>query len=160
MPIAPGAVLTGHVLASLLQTLASTIVVLGVAIGLGFRPTADPLSWLAAVGVLTLFAFALIWLATALGLAAKSVETASNTPMFLTLLPFLGSGFILVATLPTGLEQFARYQPFTPVTETLRGLLTGTPIGANAVAALAWSLGIALVSFLWAKHLYAHRRPR
>ncbi len=106
----------------------------------------------------TLFAFALIWLATALGLAAKSVETASNTPMFLTLLPFLGSGFIVLATLPTGLEQFARYQPFTPVTETLRGLLTGTPIGANAVAAVAWSLGIALVSYLWAKRLYANRR--
>jgi ABC-2 type transport system permease protein len=159
MPIAPGAVLLGHVCASLLQTLASTTIVLGVAIGLGFRPTTHPLAWLAAVGVLTLFAFALIWLATALGLAAKSVETASNTPMFLTLLPFLGSGFILIATLPTGLQQFARYQPFTPVTETLRGLLTGTPIGANAVAAVAWSLGIALVSYLWAKHLYAHRRP-
>ena len=150
--------LTGHVLGSLLQTLISVALVLGVAIALGFRPTTDPLAWLAAVGVVTLFAFALIWLATALGLAAKSVETASNTPMFLTLLPFLGSGFILLATLPTGLEQFARYQPFTPVTETLRGLLTGTPIGANAVAAVAWSLGIALVSYLWAKRLYANRR--
>ena len=159
MPIARSAVLTGHVLASLVQTLASIAVVLGVAIALGFRPTTDPLDWLAAVGVVTLFAFALIWLATALGLAAKSVETASNTPMFLTLLPFLGSGFIVIATLPTGLQQFARYQPFTPATETLRGLLTGTPMGANAVAAVAWSLGIASVSYLWARHLYAHRRP-
>jgi ABC-2 type transport system permease protein len=160
MPIAPAAVLTGHVLASLVQTLASTTVVLGVAVALGFRPTADPLAWLGAIGVVTLFGFALIWLATALGLAAKSVETASGTPMFLTLLPFLGSGFILVATLPTGLQQFARYQPFTPVTETLRGLLTGTPIGANAVSAVAWSVGIALASYLWARHLYARRRPR
>ena len=159
MPIARAAVLTGHVLASLIQTLASIVIVLGVAIALGFRPTADPLAWLAAIGVLTLFAFALIWLATALGLAAKSVETASNTPMFLTLLPFLGSGFVVVATLPAGLQQFARYQPFTPVTETLRGLLTGTPIGANALAAIAWSLGIALASYLGATHLYAHRRP-
>ena len=81
--------------------------------------------------MLALFAFALIWLATALGLAAKSVETASNTPMFLTLLPFLGSGFVPTATMPAGLRQFAEYQPFTPVTETLRGLLTGTPIGTN-----------------------------
>jgi ABC-2 type transport system permease protein len=160
MPIARAAVLTGHVLASLVQTLASIAVVLGVAIALGFRPTTDPLDWLAAVGVLTLFAFALIWLATALGLAAKSVETASNTPMFLTLLPFLGSGFVLVATLPAGLQQFARYQPFTPVTETLRGLLTGAPVGTNAVAAVAWSLGIALASYLWATHLYARRRAR
>jgi ABC-2 type transport system permease protein len=158
MPIARSAVLTGHVLASLVQTLVSIAIVLAVAIGLGFRPAAGPLDWLAAVGLLVLFAFALIWLATALGLAAKSVETASNTPMFLTFLPFLGSGFVLVATLPEGLEQFARYQPFTPVTDTLRGLLTGAPVGANAVAAVAWSVGIAAVSFLWARRLYVVRR--
>jgi len=157
MPIAPGSVLIGHVLASLVQTLASIAVVLGVAVAVGFRPTTNPLDWLAAIGVVTLFAFALIWLATALGLAAKSVETASSTPMFLTLLPFLGSGFIVLATLPAGLEQFARYQPFTPVTDTLRGLLTGTPVGVDAVTATAWSLGIAVASYLWAKHLYAHR---
>ena len=131
---------------------------LGVAVALGFRPEAGVLDWLAAIGVLALFAFALIWLATALGLAAKSVETASNTPMFLTLLPFLGSGFVLIATMPTGLRQFAEYQPFTPATETLRGLLTGTPIGNNAIIAVAWSVGIALASYLWARHLYAHRR--
>ena len=134
MAIARACVLTGHVLASLIQTLISVLVVLGVAVAVGFRPTADAASWLAAVGVLTLFALALIWLATALGLAAKSVETASNTPMFLTLLPFLGSGFVPTASMPAGLRQFATYQPFTPVTETLRGLLTGTHIGANAMA--------------------------
>lgn len=89
----------------------------GVAVALGFRPAAGPLDWLGTIGVLTLFALALIWLATALGLAARSVETASNTPMFLTLLPFLGSGFVLTATMPAGLRQFARYQPFTPATE-------------------------------------------
>jgi ABC-2 type transport system permease protein len=115
---------------------------------------------LAALGILTLFTFALIWLATALGLAAKSVETASNTPMFLTLLPFLGSGFVPTATMPNGLRQFAEYQPFTPLTETLRGLLTGTPIGSNAITALAWSIGLALASYLWAIHLYTNRRPR
>jgi len=158
MAIARSAVLTGHVLASLIQAMLSVGIVLAVAVALGFRPDAGPVEWLAAAGVLTLFAFALIWLATALGLAAKSVETASNTPMFLTFLPFLGSGFVLVATLPVGLEQFARYQPFTPVTETLRGLLTGTPIGTNAVLAVAWSVGIALASYLWARRLYATRR--
>jgi ABC-2 type transport system permease protein len=158
MAIARSAVLTGHVLASLIQSLLSVGVVLGVAVALGFRPAASPLEWLGAIGVLALFAFALIWLATALGLAAKSVETASNTPMFLTFLPFLGSGFVLVATLPAGLEQFARYQPFTPATETLRGLLTGTPIGNNALLTVGWSLGIALASYLWARHLYATRR--
>jgi ABC-2 type transport system permease protein len=154
MAISRSAVLTGHVLAALIQTLLSLGIVLGVALALGFRPSAGPFEWLAASGVLTLFAFALIWLATALGLAAKSVETASNTPMFLTLLPFLGSGFVLVATLPTGLEQFARYQPFTPATETLRGLLTGTPIGTNAIMTVAWSVGIAAASYLWARRRY------
>jgi ABC-2 type transport system permease protein len=108
--------------------------------------------------VLALFALALIWLATALGLAAKSVETASNTPMFLTLLPFLGSGFVVVATMPAGLRQFAHYQPFTPTTETLRGLLTGTPIGTSAIGTIAWSIGITLASYLWARHLYTHKR--
>ena len=133
---------------------------LAVAIALGFRPTTAPLKWLAVLAVLALFAFALIWLAAALGLAAKSVETASNTPMFLTMLPFLGSGFVPVSTLPVGLRQFAQFQPFTPVTETVRGLLTGTHIGANAVGAVAWSLGIALLSYLWAMRLYERRQPR
>ena len=160
MAIARSAVLTGHVLASLIQTLASIAVVLGVAIALGFRPTADGLAWLGAVGLLALFAFALIWLATALGLAAKSVETASNTPMFLTLLPFLGSGFVPTTTMPVGLRQFAEYQPFTPVTETLRGLLTGTHIGTHAIVAIAWSVGIAAASYLWAIRLYRQRQPR
>jgi ABC-2 type transport system permease protein len=152
-------VLAGHVLASLVQVLVSLAVVLGVAIALGFRPTADPVRWLGAIGVLALFALALIWLATALGLAAKSVETASNTPMFLTLLPFLGSGFVPAATMPVVLRQFAEYQPFTPVTETVRGLLTGTAIHANAIGAIAWSLGIAVAAYLWAVHLYTHRQP-
>ena len=115
MAIARSAVLTGHVLASLIQSLAQH----------RHRarrrrsrsasaPTAGVLDWLAAIGVLTLFAFALIWLATALGLAAKSVETASNTPMFLTFLPFLGSGFVLIATMPTGLRQFAQLPALHP----------------------------------------------
>ncbi len=160
MSIGRGAVLGGHVLAALIQSLASIAVVLGVAVALGFRPTADPLRWLAAIGLLVLFAFALIWLAAALGLAAKSVETASNTPMFLTMLPFLGSAFVPVATMPVGLRQFAQYQPFTPVTETLRGLLTGTHIGGNAIGAVGWSVGIAVVSCMWAARLYQRRQPR
>jgi ABC-2 type transport system permease protein len=160
MAIARAAVLTGHVLASLIQTLISLAIVLGVAIALGFRPTADLLDWFAAIGLLALFAFALIWLAVALGLAAKSVETASNTPMFLTLLPFLSSSFVPTASMPEGLRQFATYQPFTPVTETLRGLLTGTHIGTHAILAILWSVGIAAGSFLWATRLYNQRQPR
>jgi len=159
MAISRSAVITGHVVASFLQALSGLVVVVLVAIALGFRPTAGPVEWLASIGMLGLFTFALIWLATALGLAAKSVETASNTPLFLTLLPFLGSGFAPAATMPTGLQQFARYQPFTPVTETLRGLLTGTPIGPNAILAIAWSVGVTLASYAWAVHLYKHRKP-
>ncbi|HUO48045.1 MAG TPA: ABC transporter permease [Acidimicrobiales bacterium] len=158
MAIARSAVLTGHVLASLIQTLASLALVTLVAIALGFRPTAGVAGWLGALGVVTLFGFALTWLATALGLAAKSVETASNTPMFLMLLVFLGSGFVPAATMPAGLEQFARYQPFSAVTESLRGLLTGTPIGSYGIEAVAWSVGIALASYVWALRLYRRRR--
>ena len=94
-----------------------------------------------------LFAFALIWLATALGLAAKSVETASNTPMFLTLLPFLGSGFVPTSTMPTGLRQFAEYQPFTPVTQAVRALLTGGAVGTSAIIAIAWGTGVTVARF-------------
>jgi ABC-2 type transport system permease protein len=158
MAIARSAVLTGHVLAALVQTIFSIGIVLAVAVALGFRPSAGPLEWLGAIGVLALFSLGLIWLATALGLAAKSVETASNTPMFLTFLPLLGSGFVLVASMPAGLREFAQYQPFTPTTETLRGLLTGTPIGSNAIATVAWSVGIALASYLWATRLYKTSR--
>jgi ABC-2 type transport system permease protein len=158
MAISRGAVLTGHVIGSLLQTLAVLVLVVGVALALGFRSHASALEWLAAAGMLALFAFALIWLSAALGLAAKSVETASNTPMFLTLLPFLSSAFVATATMPAGLRQFAQYEPFTPVTQTIRGLLTGGPIGTQAIAAIAWSIGIALVSYLWAVRLYNRRR--
>jgi ABC-2 type transport system permease protein len=158
MAIARGAVLTGHVIGSMIQTVIAVTIVLGVALALGYRTTASPLAWLAAVGVLLLFTFALVWLSAALGLAAKSVETASNTPMFLTLLPLLSSGFVPTASMPPGLRQFAEYQPYTPVTQTVRGLLTGTPTGTHAIAAIAWSVGIALVCYLWAVRLYNRRR--
>ena len=158
MAISRGAVLTGHVIGSLLQTLAVLVLVLGVSLAIGFRSHANVLEWLAAAGMLALFAFALIWLSAALGMAAKSVETASNTPMFLTLLPFLSSGFVPTASMPAGLRQFSEYEPFTPVTQTLRGLLTGGPIAAHAIPAIAWSAAIALASYLWAVRLYNRRR--
>ena len=158
MAIARASVLTGHVLGSLIQTLAAVVVVIGVAYGLGFRSTAGPLAWSATIGLLALFALALIWLAVALGLAAKSVETASNTPMFLILLPFLGSGFVRTATMPEGLRQIAQYEPFSPVVDTVRALLTGGGVGDHAILALAWSLGIAAGSYAWAIRLYDRRR--
>jgi ABC-2 type transport system permease protein len=158
MAISRGAVLTGHVIGSLLQTLAVLVLVLGVSLAIGFRSHANAVEWLAAAGILALFAFALIWLSAALGMAAKSVETASNTPMFLTLLPFLSSGFVPTASMPAGLRQFSEYEPFTPVTQTVRGLLTGGPIAAHVIPAIAWSAALALASYLWAVRLYNRRR--
>jgi ABC-2 type transport system permease protein len=87
-------------------------------------------------------------------MVSKSVETASNLPMPLTILPFLGSGFVPTDTMPAGLRAFAEYQPFTPIIETMRGLLLGTPIGHSAALAVAWCAGITLAGYLWAKKLY------
>jgi ABC-2 type transport system permease protein len=158
MAITRSSVLTGHVLGSLIQSILGMVVVTGVAIGVGFRPTATPLEWLAAIGLVILVALAFTWLTVALGLAAKSVETASNSPMFLILLPFLGSGFVPTSSMPLVLRWFAEYQPFTPITETLRGLLLGTGIGHQAGLAVVWCAVIAVASYLWAKSLY-RRRP-
>ena len=160
MAISRSAVLTGHVFASMIQTLGSIVVVIGVALLVGFRPTAGAIEWIGAVGLLALFSLALIWLAVALGLKAKSVETASNSPMFLTLLPFLGSGFVPTDSMPAGMRWFAEFQPFTPVVETLRGLLLGTPIENHAVIAVAWCIGIGLASFLWGKRIFSRPRVR
>ncbi len=158
MAISRASVLTGQVLGSLIRTMLSIALVIAVALLIGFRPTAGPLAWIAAIGVIALFTFALIWLSVALGLVAKSVETASNTPMFLMLLPFFSSAFVPTDSLPIGLRQFAEYQPFTPVIETLRGLLMGTPIGNSAYGAIAWCVGITLVGYLWARALF-NREP-
>ncbi|NYF58003.1 ABC transporter permease [Micromonospora purpureochromogenes] len=160
MAISRASLLTGHVLGSLIQTMLCIAVVLAISLAIGFRPTATPLEWLAAAGVLAAIAFALIWLSVALGLVSDSVETASNLPMFLTLLPFLGSGFVPTDTMPAGLRWFADYQPFTPVIETLRGLLLGAGIGNSAAIALAWCAAISLLSYLWAKHSFHKRAAR
>jgi ABC-2 type transport system permease protein len=160
MAIARSSVLTGHVLGSLIQSMLTVAVVVGIAVLIGFRPTATPAEWVAAVGVLAMISFALIWLSVALGLVSKSVETASNLPMFLLLLPFLGSGFVPTGSMPAGVRWFAEYQPFTPATETLRGLLLGTPIGNNAIIAAAWCAAIALLGYLWARRLYIRHPVR
>jgi ABC-2 type transport system permease protein len=154
MAISRGSVLTGHVLGSMAQTMLSLVVVLGVALLVGFRPAAGALHWVAVIGVLAMVTFAVTWLSVALGLVSDSVETASNLPIPLTLLPFFGSGFVPTESMPAGLRQFAEYQPFTPVIETLRALLLGGSVGSNAAVAAAWCAGIALVSYLWARRLF------
>ncbi|MEU3170268.1 ABC transporter permease [Streptosporangium sp. NPDC006930] len=160
MAIARVSVLTGHVIGSLIQTMLSIAAVLGVALLIGFRPSAGPGDWLALVGVLVMMAFAFIWLAVALGLASKSVESSSNVGLPLVLLPFLGSGFVPTDSMPTVLRWFAEYQPFTPLIETLRGLLMGTPIGNSAVIAVGWCLVIGLGGYLWSKKLFNRESTR
>jgi ABC-2 type transport system permease protein len=159
MAVARSSVLTGHVVGATIQTLIGVAVVTGAAIAVGFRPHANAAGWLGAFGVILLLTFALTWLCVGLGLSAKSVETASNSPMFLIILPFLGSGFVPTSSLPTVLRWFAEYQPFTPVNETLRGLLTGTRIGDNLIITVAWCAGVAALSYLWSRRLY-EREPK
>jgi ABC-2 type transport system permease protein len=160
MAISRASVLTGHVVGSMIQTLLGIVVVFAIAVLVGFRTTAGAAALLGALGLVVLFTLALTWLSVALGLNAKSVETASNTPMFLVLLPFLGSGFVPTDSMPAALRWFAEYQPFTPVIETLRGLLTGSAAGGSAVLAIAWCVVIALASYLWAKRLFTRERTR
>lgn len=154
MAVSRASVLTSHVVASVIQTILAVALVLGVGFLIGFRPTTGPVEWLAAIGLLALTALAVSWLSIALGLAAGSVETASNSPMFLMLLPFLGSGFVPTASMPDPLRWVAENQPFTPIMETLRGLLLGASIGDRGVLAVGWGVAIAIAGYLWARRLY------
>ena len=160
MAISRASVLIGHVAGSVIQTMVSLVLVVGVALAIGFRSSATPVEWLAAAGILTLFAFALTWLAVGLGLKSPNPEAASNAVLPLSfLLPFISSAFVPVDSMPSWIRWFAEYQPFTTVIETLRGLLTGTEIGNNGPLAVAWCLGITVAGHLWSKKLF-NRDPR
>jgi ABC-2 type transport system permease protein len=158
MHIARVSVLTGHVLGSVIQAAVALAIVIGVALLVGFRPTADLVGWLATAGFLVVVTFALVWLAVALGQVSQSVETASNLPMPLVLLPFLSSGFVPTDSMPAGLRWFAEHQPFTPIIETLRGLMMDKPLGNDGWIALTWCAVIALGGYLWSKRLF-NREP-
>lgn len=154
MAISRASFLTGHVVGSVIQTLVSVAAVIGVALLMGFRPSAGPAEWAAAAGLLTLLMFALTWLAAAIGLVARNPETASNIPLPFQFLPFVGSAIVPPESMPTGLRWFAEYQPFTPIIETLRGLLMGTHIGNSGIAAVAWCLGLTAVGYWWARSVF------
>ncbi|WP_282944065.1 ABC transporter permease [Cellulomonas endometrii] len=160
MAIAPGSVLSGQVIGFLLQALAALVLVLGAALAIGYRPEADALDWLTLLGLFVLLGLALNWLCVAMGLNAQSVETASNLPLVLLLLPFLGSGFVPVDTMPSAVRWFAEHQPFTPIIETTRGLLAGGEglEGAVAVQAVAWCLVLGVAGYAWARSLYRRER--
>jgi ABC-2 type transport system permease protein len=159
MAIFRPAILIARVLASALQTLVSMVVVIGIAVAVGFRSNASLLEWIAAVGLLALITFALTWLGLAFGLAAKTVAAASNGPFPLILLPLVGSGIVPTSTMPTGLRYFAEYQPFSPVINTLRGLLLGTSIGWSWLIALGWCAGLGLIGLVWSITVF-NRRDR
>jgi ABC-2 type transport system permease protein len=158
MAIARGAVLAGHIVGSVFQTMLAIVIVTAVALLIGFRPTTGPVAWLGAAGILALSAVAVSALSVALGMYPKDVETASNLPMFLVILPFLSSAFVPTASMPGPLAWFAEHQPFTPLIETVRGLLLGTPIGDSGLLAVAWCVAISVGGYLWATRLYA-RNP-
>ena len=157
MNVSRGAVLTGHVVATVLSTSIAVVVIIGMAFALGFRSPATPLDWVGAVGIIAVTAFAAAWLTVALGMAAKTPESAGLAVVPLILLPFLSSAIAPAAKMGQGVRQFAEYQPFTPIIESLRGLLAGTPSGGYAAAALAWCAGIGLVGYLWSRATFSKR---
>lgn len=157
MSISRFALLAGHVLGNAIQAVLAMGLLLGVAVAIGFRPHADAPHWLAAAGLAALTTWTLIWVAVAMGLSAKAPETASSLPMPIILLPFLSSAFVPASSMSPGLRQFAEYQPFTPIIETLRGLLLGTPIGSHWIQALAWCAGLTTVAYLGSRRLFDRR---
>lgn len=160
MAIVRSSVLTGHVVGALLRTLVSAVLLVGVALLMGYRSHADATAWLAAAGLVALLTIALSWLAVAVGLAAGNVEGTSGFALLVQLLPFVSSAFVPTGTMSTGVRWFAHNQPFTPVIDSLRGLLTGTPIGHSGLIAVAWCVGLTLVGFLWAGALFRRGAAR
>jgi ABC-2 type transport system permease protein len=157
MAISRSSVLTGHVVESVVRNLLTTGIVIVVAVALGFRPTADPLKWLAALAVIAMFVLALSWISVALGLLARNPEAAQGFTFFLMFIPYVSSAFVPTDTMPTWLRSFAEHQPVTPVIETLRGLLMGTDIGNSAMLAVAWCTAIGLAGYLWASLIFKRK---
>ncbi|MGR6970854.1 ABC transporter permease [Streptomyces cynarae] len=155
MAIHRGSVLVGHVVGSVLQSIISVVLVGAVAVAIGFRSTnATALEWVAAFGLLTLFALALTWIAVGMGMVSPNAEAASNNAMPLIFLPLISSAFVPVDAMPGWFQPIAEYQPFTPAIETLRGLLLGSEIGHNGWLAIAWCLALTVLGYLWSKSVF------
>src|SRR5947209_6092480 len=153
--IGRASVLTGQVLGSLIRTMASVVLVLAVALLMGFRPSANPAGWIAALGLIALVTFAITWMGVAFGLVGKTPAGANSLALIFQLLAFTSSAFVRPDLMAGGVRWFAEYQPFTPVIDTLRGLLLGTPIaGTSIVLAVAWCVTLSLVGYLWARAIY------
>ncbi|MFC6085310.1 ABC transporter permease [Sphaerisporangium aureirubrum] len=159
MAIYTPSILVARVLSSVIQALLSMAVVIGIAFLMGLSPTATFLEWLAILGFLAYVSFTLCWLGLAFGLAAKSVGSASNGPFPLVLLPLVGSGIVPPESMSAGVRWFAEYQPFTPMIDTLRGLMFGTPVGNSAIIALVWSTGFGVLGLFWSLKAFNRERP-
>ncbi|KJK55755.1 ABC transporter permease [Saccharothrix sp. ST-888] len=160
MAIHRGSVLIGHVVGSVLQSVASVVLVGAVAVAIGFRSTdATALEWLAAFGLMALVALALTWIAVGMGMVSPNAEAASNNALPLIVLPLVSSAFVPVHAMPGWFQPIAEYQPFTPAIETLRGLLLGTGIGNNGWLAVAWCLALSALGYFWSKAVF-NRDPK
>ncbi len=157
MPIARSSILWAHVLTSLVANMTSVVVVVIVAVLMGFRSGAGVLAWLAIAGILTMFTLALTWLAVIPGLTAKSVDGASAFSYPLILLPFISSAFVPTETMPGPVRVFAENQPVTSIVNAIRDLFAQQPVGADIWFALAWCLGILVVAYALAMAAY-HRK--
>lgn len=157
MPIARSAALWGHVLTSLLSNAISVVVIILVALLMGFRSSAGVGSWLAVAGILTLFTLALTWIAAIAGLSAKSVDGAGAFSYPLIFLPFISSAFVPTESMPSVVRAFAENQPVTSIVEAIRALLSNQPVGNDIWIALAWCIGIMLVAYVFAMRVYKNR---
>ncbi|WP_027344966.1 ABC transporter permease [Hamadaea tsunoensis] len=157
MPIARSGVLWGHVLTSLVANAISLVLVIGVALLIGFRSSADLLAWLGVAGILLLFTLALTWLAVIPGLTASSIEGASAFSYPLIFLPFISSAFVPTQTMPGPVRAFAEHQPVTSIVDTIRNLFTGQPVGNGVWTALAWCVGILVVAYAFAVSAYRRK---
>lgn len=160
LPMARSSILVGHVVGSLVRNAISAVLVFAVALAIGFRPNADLGEWLLVAGLLALAIVAISWLSVIFGLLAKSADTASAISFVIMFVPYLSSAFVPVNTLPTWLQGFAAHQPVTPIIETLRSLLTGSPMGNSGWLALIWTTGILVVSFLVALLIFVKKGRR
>jgi ABC-2 type transport system permease protein len=157
MPIARSTVLWGHVLTSLVSNAISVVVIILVALIMGFRSPAGVLAWLAVAGILVLFTLALTWIAAIAGLSAHTMDGAIAFSYPIIFLPFISSAFVPTASMPGPVRAFAENQPVTSIVDAIRSLLAGQPAGHEIWIALAWCLGIMLVAYFFAMRAYKKR---
>ncbi|MFI0424958.1 ABC transporter permease [Spongiactinospora sp. 9N601] len=160
MDVGGPAIMAGHVLAGTARNAMSLVLVFGAAFAIGFRPRADLVGWLVAVGLLLAFVLAMSWLSAAIGLLARTPEAAGGFGFVMLFLPYMSSGFVPIETMPEAIHGFATHQPVTPIIDSVRGLMLGEAVGTRPMVALAWCAGILVVSVVLSGVLFARRTAR